>query len=119
MTGKFYVVMSHLHIRHPQPLVPCGKEEVGGCTFVIPAPWGVALTSIPLPLPCRRRYFICDKKLASLGWTEKTGWEEGLRKTVDWYLKVDTKYWDNGNVEQALVAHPSLQVTGSGAPMPQ
>ncbi|GAB4821215.1 hypothetical protein N2152v2_008261 [Parachlorella kessleri] len=65
-----------------------------------------------------RRYFICDKKLAALGWYEKVSWEEGLRKTVDWFVKQDTKYWDNGNVEQALVAHPTLQVSGGGAAAP-
>ena len=26
----------------------------------------------------------CDKKLLELGWQEKTPWEEGLKKTVDW-----------------------------------
>lgn len=26
----------------------------------------------------------CDKKLLELGWSEKTPWEEGLKKTVDW-----------------------------------
>jgi hypothetical protein len=31
-----------------------------------------------------RRYYIGSSKLAALGWTERTGWEEGLRKTVDW-----------------------------------
>lgn len=64
-----------------------------------------------------RRYFICDKKLHSLGWTEKTSWEDGLRKTVDWYLKNGSgRYWDNGDVERALDAHPTLQVaSGSTA----
>lgn len=31
-----------------------------------------------------RRYYIGSSKLAALGWTEKTGWEEGLKKTIDW-----------------------------------
>jgi UDP-glucose 4,6-dehydratase len=60
-----------------------------------------------------RRYYICDSKLNSLGWREGTSWEDGLRKTVDWFLKATPKYWDNGNVEQALEAHPTLQVTSS------
>ena len=56
-----------------------------------------------------RRYFICDKKLAGLGWEEETTWENGLRKTVDWYLKYGHgSYWDNGNLELALEAHPML-----------
>ncbi|KAL3156825.1 Rhm1p [Trebouxia sp. C0009 RCD-2024] len=54
-----------------------------------------------------RRYFICDKKLGQLGWTEKYCWEEGLKKTVDWYLKhgLDS-YWEHGDVEVALRPHP-------------
>jgi dTDP-D-glucose 4,6-dehydratase len=44
-----------------------------------------------------KRYFICDKKLLSLGWKEETPWEEGLQLTVDWYLKHGfAEYWDNG-----------------------
>ena len=31
-----------------------------------------------------RRYLIDDRKLRELGWREKTEWEEGLRKTVEW-----------------------------------
>jgi UDP-glucose 4,6-dehydratase len=58
-----------------------------------------------------QRYFISDKKLVDLGWKEKTTWEEGLQKTVYWYLQNATpKYWDHGNMECALDAHPTLQV---------
>lgn len=36
----------------------------------------------------------CDKKLLELGWQEQTPWEEGLKKTVDWYLKhAKREYW--------------------------
>jgi len=36
----------------------------------------------------------CDKKLLELGWQERTPWEEGLKKTVDWYLKHASRdYW--------------------------
>jgi len=31
-----------------------------------------------------RRYYIGSSKLAELGWKEKTSWDEGLKKTVDW-----------------------------------
>lgn len=56
-----------------------------------------------------RRYYICDNKLAALGWKERTTWEEGLKKTVDWYLKNGFgEYWDNGNVEAALQPHPVM-----------
>ena len=58
-----------------------------------------------------RRYYICDRKLAELGWREKTSWEEGLRRTVDWYVvNAAPGYWDNGSMEAALEAHPTLQL---------
>ncbi len=46
------------------------------------------------------RYFICDAKLAALGWQERTPWEQGLAETLAWYREhVDGKeggdaYWD-------------------------
>jgi UDP-glucose 4,6-dehydratase len=47
-----------------------------------------------------QRYFICDQKLAGLGWTERTSWEEGLKVTIDWYLKNGfSSYWEHGDVE--------------------
>jgi UDP-glucose 4,6-dehydratase len=65
--------------------------------------------------PPPRRYYICDNKLAALGWVERTSWEEGLRRTVDWYLKHGfASYWDNGSVEAALQPHPVLRATGGG-----
>ena len=61
------------------------------------------------------RYYICDNKLMALGWKEKTTWEEGLKKTIDWYLKNGFgEYWDNGNVEAALQPHPVMP-SGGGA----
>ncbi|PSC70591.1 GDP-L-fucose synthase 2 [Micractinium conductrix] len=63
-----------------------------------------------------RRYFICDKKLLELGWQEQTPWEEGLKKTVDWYLKhAKREYWTHGDMELALDAHPTLQVPYMGS----
>ena len=57
----------------------------------------------------RCRYFICDKKLAALGWTEKTAWKDGLRRTVDWYLAHGfASYWESGDVENVRF----LQITG-------
>ena len=56
-----------------------------------------------------RRYFISDKKLAELGWKEKVPWEEGLKKTVEWFIQTPLSYWDHGNAETALEAHPTAQ----------
>ena len=55
------------------------------------------------------RYYICDKKLAALGWVEKTSWEEGLKKTIDWYLEHGFESRWVGDVERALAAHPKAQ----------
>ena len=34
-------------------------------------------------------------------------WEDGLKKTVDWYLANGfNSYWEHGDVEQALKPHP-------------
>ena len=58
------------------------------------------------PFSCR--YFICDEKLAALGWQESTSWEDGLRKTVDWYLKHDMdNYWKAADIRIALQPHPT------------
>jgi UDP-glucose 4,6-dehydratase len=56
-----------------------------------------------------RRYYIGNDKLAALGWTERTSWEDGLRKTIAWYMDYkDAGYWV-GDVEQALLPHPQIQ----------
>jgi len=51
------------------------------------------------------RYTINSKKLHDLGWTEKMSWEEGLKKTVDWYRLHTNRY---GDIANALVAHPRM-----------
>ena len=67
--------------------IKCAGGGVTGirCTELLAA-------DIILSLPCSPRS--CDKKLLKLGWQEKTSWEEGLRKTVDWYLQnANREYW--------------------------
>ncbi|WIA34952.1 hypothetical protein OEZ86_013233 [Tetradesmus obliquus] len=55
-----------------------------------------------------RRYYIGNSKLHALGWREHVSWEEGLRKTIDWYLNTTcSEYWQ-GDLEAALKAHPVL-----------
>ncbi|WIA14780.1 hypothetical protein OEZ85_003264 [Tetradesmus obliquus] len=55
-----------------------------------------------------RRYYIGNSKLHALGWREHVSWEEGLRKTIDWYLNTTcSEYWQ-GELEAALKAHPVL-----------
>ncbi|GAB2284305.1 hypothetical protein Dimus_018766 [Dionaea muscipula] len=52
-----------------------------------------------------QRYFLDDEKLKNLGWSERTTWEEGLKKTMEWYTK-NPDWW--GNVAGALVPHPRM-----------
>lgn len=52
-----------------------------------------------------QRYYLDDQKLKKLGWFERTSWEEGLRKTMDWYAE-NPDWW--GDVSGALVPHPRM-----------
>jgi len=49
------------------------------------------------------RYFIQSDKLEALGWKEEVSFDEGIRKTIDWY-KENSGNWTN--FESALAAHP-------------
>lgn len=63
----------------------------------------------------RRRYYIGSCKLGELGWTEKTTWEEGLKKTIEWYLATNcSDYW-KGDIEAALKPHPVVILSGPAA----
>jgi len=56
-----------------------------------------------------RRYFICDSKLAALGWAPVTPWAAGMELTAAWYARVDAaEYWHG--VDHALDAHPTTSV---------
>eukprot|EP00850_Spirogloea_muscicola_P011402 SM000070S21368 [mRNA] locus=s70:652759:656438:- [translate_table: standard] len=52
-----------------------------------------------------QRYFLDDAKLTALGWRERTTWEDGLKKTLEWY-RGHRDYW--GDVSGALVPHPRM-----------
>jgi UDP-glucose 4,6-dehydratase len=52
-----------------------------------------------------QRYFLDDAKLKELGWQERTTWEEGLQKTLQWYTS-HSDWW--GDVSGALVPHPRM-----------
>ncbi|CAK9160223.1 unnamed protein product [Ilex paraguariensis] len=54
-----------------------------------------------------QRYFLDDQKLKKLGWSERTTWEEGLRKTMEWYVR-NPSWW--GDVSGALLPHPRMQM---------
>jgi UDP-glucose 4,6-dehydratase len=59
-----------------------------------------------------RRYYIGSSKLGSLGWVERTTWEEGLQKTIDWYMQTKCDDYWQGDLESALKAHPVILGTG-------
>ncbi|KAG2305607.1 hypothetical protein Bca52824_025355 [Brassica carinata] len=52
-----------------------------------------------------QRYFLDDQKLKKLGWAERTTWEEGLKKTMEWYT-ANPEWW--GDVSGALLPHPRM-----------
>jgi hypothetical protein len=49
-------------------------------------------------------YPLDSSRLAALGWREEVSWDEGLKRTVEWYLTHSANFWPE--VERALVAHP-------------
>jgi len=73
------------------------------------------MTLAPPPLS-RRRYYIGSNKLADLGWSERTSWEEGLKRTIDWYLSAKTSEYWVGDVELALQPHPFMPVSATSNP---
>ncbi|MBA0580021.1 hypothetical protein Gorai_022258, partial [Gossypium raimondii] len=58
-----------------------------------------------------QRYFLDDQKLKNLGWSERVIWEEGLKKTIDWYTK-HPNWW--GDVSGALLPHPRMLMIPGG-----
>ncbi|RWR88459.1 trifunctional UDP-glucose 4,6-dehydratase/UDP-4-keto-6-deoxy-D-glucose 3,5-epimerase/UDP-4-keto-L-rhamnose-reductase RHM1 [Cinnamomum micranthum f. kanehirae] len=52
-----------------------------------------------------QRYFLNNQKLKKLGWSEGTTWEDGLKKTIDWYT-CHSNWW--GNVSRALLPNPRM-----------
>jgi UDP-glucose 4,6-dehydratase len=57
------------------------------------------------------RYAVDSSKLHALGWRPVITWEEGLKRTIEWYKK-NSGNWSN--VAEALAPHPS-----AGGPSPQ
>ncbi|EPS62084.1 hypothetical protein M569_12709, partial [Genlisea aurea] len=58
-----------------------------------------------------QRYFLDDQKLKNIGWFERTTWEEGLRKTMEWYIN-NPEWW--GDVSGALLPHPRMLTMPGG-----
>jgi len=56
-----------------------------------------------------QRYFISTAKLEKLGWTPKIGFQEGIKRTVEWYRK-NPGHWGEEHIRSALVPHPRRPV---------
>jgi len=50
------------------------------------------------------RYSLDSSKIRSLGWRPKISFEEGIRKTVEWYLK--NEWWWKPLVDDKVL-HPT------------
>ncbi|KAE8706122.1 Trifunctional UDP-glucose 4,6-dehydratase/UDP-4-keto-6-deoxy-D-glucose 3,5-epimerase/UDP-4-keto-L-rhamnose-reductase RHM1 [Hibiscus syriacus] len=54
---------------------------------------------------------ILHKEIENLGWSERVVWEDGLKKTMDWYTK-HPDWW--GDVSGALLPHPRMLAMAGG-----
>ena len=56
-----------------------------------------------------RRYFISSDKLQRLGWGVTISWDEGLKRTIEWYKEhvLNGALWPG--YESALCAHPIVR----------
>ncbi|KAJ4104019.1 hypothetical protein NW760_010694 [Fusarium oxysporum] len=51
-----------------------------------------------------QRYAVDATKLKMLGWTQKTSFDEGLRRTINWYKRYGDKWW--GDISPVLTPFP-------------
>lgn len=61
-----------------------------------------------------RRYAVDVSKLKKLGWTQRTGIEEGLNITVEWYARFGESWW--GNITHVLTPFPVVSEQGEVVP---
>ncbi|GAB5365909.1 hypothetical protein AAMO2058_001098900 [Amorphochlora amoebiformis] len=52
-----------------------------------------------------QRYFISTEKLEKLGWKPQVSFEEGIKRTIDWY-RSNKNHWKEEDITGALVPHP-------------
>uniref|UniRef100_A0A7S2XCP0 NAD-dependent epimerase/dehydratase domain-containing protein n=1 Tax=Lotharella oceanica TaxID=641309 RepID=A0A7S2XCP0_9EUKA len=52
-----------------------------------------------------QHYYINTTKLENLGWKAKVRFEDGLKRTIEWY-RANTDHWEETDIVEALVAHP-------------
>jgi hypothetical protein len=56
------------------------------------------------------RYAVDSRKLRSLGWEQKTSFDDGLTLTVQWYRKFGKSWW--GDIESILTPFPEVRDGG-------
>lgn len=61
-----------------------------------------------------RRYAVDGSKLKKLGWEQKTGIEDGLRITTDWYRRFGERWW--GDISHVLTPFPVISEEGEVVP---
>uniref|UniRef100_A0A0E0HAW4 Uncharacterized protein n=1 Tax=Oryza nivara TaxID=4536 RepID=A0A0E0HAW4_ORYNI len=54
------------------------------------------------------RQFPEKLKLKALGWSERTPWEEGIKKTAEWYVEHGAEWWGDVDVSATLLPHPRM-----------
>jgi dTDP-glucose 4,6-dehydratase len=101
--GEIYNFQSGLEITNldlsTRVIKACGKTEY-------PSQWRYFVVDRAFN---DKRYHVDGSKLYQLGWKEKTSFEEGLKKTVEWYTKSDIGHiWGEKTALIALDAHPQF-----------
>eukprot|EP00163_Fabomonas_tropica_P004474 TRINITY_DN13949_c0_g1_i2.p1 TRINITY_DN13949_c0_g1~~TRINITY_DN13949_c0_g1_i2.p1 ORF type:complete len:826 (+),score=231.88 TRINITY_DN13949_c0_g1_i2:126-2603(+) len=57
------------------------------------------------------RYGVDHSRLEGIGWKPSVHFEEGIRRTIDWYRSLDPKYWEE--FEYSLAGHPTVKLHSS------
>jgi dTDP-glucose 4,6-dehydratase len=52
------------------------------------------------------RYAVDDTKLRDLGWVQRTSFDDGLKRTVDWYARFGEIWW--GDISHVLTPFPMV-----------
>ena len=58
------------------------------------------------------RYVINSDKLIALGWKPEVEWQDGLKRTIEWYKKFGGRNW-GPDIGQFLAAHPRRGAGGN------
>jgi len=95
----------------PFPLSP----SVSALSLLIPlrlsslSPPSLPLSPHLSPVSSRHlRYGVDHSRLEGLGWKPSVDFEEGLRRTINWYRMLDPAYWKE--FEYSLAGHPSVKL---------